>query len=144
MSTPVDLIEAVVAQLKADPLCVSLLTGGVFSQFAGAQTAEPFAVVIEVGGAREHVAGDGTNPTSYHDDGTFQVSAFAPTRSTAVAAGHAIMLALNDAALTFSGGTLSYLRQTNRYCERDPDLGKNGVAVWHELREFRFIIAGEF
>lgn len=148
MAAPVDLFEAVIARIKADATCAGLLTGGVSSaepatsQATGTPAVDmkPFAIVTEVGSSRDYMAKN--FDASFIEDGSLQVSVFARTRAFAVAGGNAVAAALNDAPLTFTGGVLMYLRQTNRYASRDTSLGVGGAAVWQEIREFRYLFSG--
>lgn len=142
-----DLLEAVRARLLST--LSGSLPGGVWFGLApnvdatGQPVAMPYGVITEVGSTRQHAA-KSSNATSYFDDGTFQVSVFATGRTQAVAIGNQVMTTLNDASLTFDAGTLTHLRQSNHYTELDPGLGVGGKSVVQEIREFRYIVAGEF
>lgn len=140
-----DLIEAIVAKIKADATCASLLTGGVYVDLGrqGALTAGPMVVITEVGGSPRWTAGGGSERATRIDDLTIQASCYATSRATAKTCGNAVAAALNDASLTFTEGTLCYIRQTNRYANRDMDLGPGGATVWAEHREIRAITSQE-
>lgn len=137
----VDLFEAVYARLIADPACAGLLTGGVHAGMAKPGTAMPYGVITEIGSPSQYTAGTGT--VTEINDGSFQVAAFAIGRSAAVRCGEAVRAALHDAPLTFSGGHLSHLRQSNKFCSLDDSLGPGAANVWQDIREFRFIVSQE-
>lgn len=145
-TTPQDLYEAVVARIKADAMCAGLLTGGINSNLAyqGSLTAGPIAVLTDQGTtAVNYTAANGNTPTSRTDDGILQVRCTATSRRTSKQCGDAVADALNDAPLTFAEGVLTYLRESGRRNDRDPDPGPNGEPVWNEYRDFRYVTTKE-
>lgn len=139
---PADLLEAIIAHCDADATIAAALPGGVFTDVAPLGAALPLAVVTDLGETDDWQSptADGTVP--YDDMGTIQISVFAPAKDTARAGMRVIEASLNDAPLTFTAGTLLYLRRRGRpHTTRDPDLGPDGEDVWMQTLMFESVVS---
>jgi hypothetical protein len=137
-----DLLEAVVAKLKADGnVTAQVPATNIYLDQAPVNTTFPFIVVVEIGETAAHSSADATPSYGYIDTGQLQVSIFATGAETCRTIGGLVETSLTDPSLTFTAGYLMNMRRGQRGpTVLDPDPGPGGVDVWHRPLTFQTVI----
>lgn len=134
-SSYADLFEAAAAALADDAPLAILAPGGVWADFAPIGTAMPYLVLSEPDGRDDNESNTGSLEAI-----TLQLSVFAVGKPSARAVRVAAKAILQDAALTFTDGTLLHLRASDRLGMMDPVRGPGGRDVWHEVQMFQAVV----
>jgi len=131
------LLEALVGTLKTN--LVSGTINGVYDRIPQTITL-PYCVIYDITEVNNWVSLDSNSERPRYDELTIQISTFAGGRKAARQAADAVEAQLNDAALTFTDGTLLEIAQVARHAMIDPDRGVDGKPVWQEARTYLAMI----
>lgn len=144
-ATP-DLFAALVAHLRSVPDLVEAFGDSATTPkfwpevapntFNGAPIRNPILVYTEIAGVPGNYSSDG----SYIEDGTFQISIFADGKQESRDLARSVSAALKDAPLTFSDGTLMFLRRSNWHSPPQPETGPDVPAEYQRVIDFRYMV----
>jgi len=136
-----DLMAAVESALLASSPITAYVSTNIWSDEAPAQTPLPCIVYREISGTHEYATPDATPNIPILDTISFDLACFATNKVDAKAIGKLAAAALRDASLTFTDGTLLYLRQIGYpVTTLDPEKGPNESDVWMSIVQFKAIV----
>lgn len=133
--TPVDLLEAIEAWLNADAGLAALAAGGAWADEAPLFTPLPYVIITEPDGNW-----DNESNSASVEPVRVQVSVFAISKAQARSIRRYLKTLVQDAPLTFTAGTLLYLRAADRAGLKDPDRGPDGHDIWQEIQFFDALV----
>lgn len=138
----VDLVAAVVTQLRSKPALTSSLSENttqangtkIWADFAEGRPSPPWLVIIELG---ESVSYDSSGS---YAQGSIQVSVFSVRKKQSRDIGRLVVSALVDSPLLFDNGYLMEFRDSSRTIQVEHAIAPGSPTIYHYIIVFTYLI----
>jgi hypothetical protein len=153
MPTAYDLMDAVVAQLRATPAVVTALAEDTSSPSTtkiwadDLATAEPSLPWLTYQETSENLSPESVGPDAaidYIGSGQFLLTLCTADKLECRQTAYLIVAALNDVPLVFSDGQLLELRHTNPSAPTVPAIGPHSATIYQRVLSFEYIVVRTF